>query len=50
MAEPDYAVMRERPLLTAVTSAQWRKHQAEAQRLDAAIEENLKSLGFGNDF
>ena len=27
-------------------SAQWREQQAEAQRLDAAIEENLKSLGF----
>ena len=28
-------------------SAQWRKQQAEAQRLDAAIEENLRKLGFG---
>ena len=28
-------------------SAQWRAQQAEAQRLDAAIEENLKKLGFG---
>ena len=28
-------------------SAQWRKQQIEAQRLDAAIEENLKGLGFG---
>ena len=27
-------------------NAQWREQQAEAQRLDAAIEENLKSLGF----
>ena len=27
-------------------SAQWREQQAEAHRLDAAIEENLKSLGF----
>ena len=26
---------------------QWREQQAEAQRLDAAIEENLKRLGFG---
>ena len=29
-------------------TAQWRKQQAEAQRLDAAIEANLKSLGFGD--
>ena len=28
-------------------AAQWREQQAEARRLDAAIEENLKSLGFG---
>ena len=28
-------------------SAQWREQQAEAQRLDAAIEENLTRLGFG---
>ena len=28
-------------------SAQWREQQAEAARLDAAIEENLQSLGFG---
>ncbi|MCY4630452.1 MAG: class I SAM-dependent DNA methyltransferase [bacterium] len=28
-------------------SAQWREQQAEAARLDAAIEENLRSLGFG---
>ncbi len=28
-------------------SAQWREQQAEAQRLDAAIEENLAKLGFG---
>ena len=48
MVEPDYAVMRERPPLPAVTSTQWRKHQAKAQRLDAAIEENLARLGFGN--
>ena len=27
-------------------AAQWRKHVAEAQRLDAAIEVNLKALGF----
>ena len=46
MVEPDYAVMRERPPLPAVTSTQWRKHQAEAQRLDAVIEANLKR----NDF
>ena len=26
-------------------SAQWREQQAEAQRLDAAIEENLARLG-----
>ena len=34
--------------------AQWREQQAEAQKLDAAIETNLKALGFeewrtGND-
>ena len=29
-------------------SAQWREQQAEAQRLDAEIEANLKSLGFGD--
>ena len=28
-------------------SAQWREQQAEAQRLDAEIEENLTRLGFG---
>ena len=28
---------------------QWRKQQAEARRLDAAIEENLARLGFGAD-
>ena len=28
-------------------SAQWREQQAEAQRLNAAIEENLARLGFG---
>ena len=28
-------------------SVQWREQQAEAQRLDAAIEENLAKLGFG---
>ena len=28
-------------------SAQWREQQAESQRLDAAIEENLTRLGFG---
>jgi len=28
-------------------SAQWREHQAEAARLDTAIEENLRMLGFG---
>ena len=27
-------------------AAQWREQQAEAKRLDAAIEENLRSLGF----
>ena len=46
MAERDYAVMLERAHLTAVTSAQWRKHQAQAQRLDVAIEANLARLGF----
>ncbi len=30
-------------------SGQWRAQQAEAQRLDAAIEENLARLGFGDD-
>ena len=29
-------------------SAQWRTQQAEAARLDAAIEENLARLGFGS--
>ena len=29
-------------------AAQWRKQQGEAARLDAAIEKNLKQLGFGN--
>ena len=28
-------------------AAQWREQQAEARRLDAAIEENLRRLGFG---
>ena len=28
-------------------AAQWRKQQAEAARLDAAIEKNLAHLGFG---
>ena len=27
-------------------SAQWREQQAEAAKLDAAIEENLKKLGY----
>ena len=27
-------------------TAQWRRQQAEARRLDAAIEENLARLGF----
>jgi type I restriction enzyme M protein len=26
---------------------QWHKHQAEARRFDAAIEANLKELGYG---
>ena len=30
-------------------SGQWREQQAEAERLDAAIEENLARLGFGLD-
>ena len=30
-------------------TAQWREQQAEAKRLDAAIEANLKRLGFGDD-
>ena len=29
-------------------AGEWREQQAEAQRLDAAIEENLKGLGFGD--
>ena len=29
-------------------TAQWREQQAESQRLDAAIEENLNRLGFGS--
>ena len=32
----------------AELSAQWREQQAEARRLDAAIEENLSRLGFGD--
>ena len=32
----------------ASLTAQWQKQQAEAQRLNAAIEANLKSLGFGD--
>jgi len=28
-------------------SAQWRKQREEAARLDAAIEANLKELGYG---
>jgi type I restriction enzyme M protein len=30
-------------------AAQWREQQKEAARLDAAIEVNLKTLGFGNE-
>ena len=30
-------------------TAQWREQQAEARRLDAAIEENLARLGFGDN-
>ena len=30
-------------------AAQWREQQAESQRLDAAIEENLRGLGFGSN-
>ena len=30
-------------------TAQWRDQQAESRRLDAAIEANLKTLGFGDD-
>ncbi len=30
-------------------TAQWREQKAEAARLDAAIESNLKSLGFGGE-
>ena len=33
----------------AALSAQWREQQAEARRLDAAIEENLSRLGFGSN-
>ena len=29
-------------------AAQWREQPAEAQRLDAASEENFRGLGFGN--
>ena len=28
-------------------TAQWRKHMAEAHALDAAIEANLRELGYG---
>ena len=30
-------------------AAEWRAQQAEAARLDAAIEANLKALGFGRE-
>ena len=30
-------------------TTQWREQQTEAKRLDAAIEANLKRLGFGDD-
>ena len=30
-------------------AAQWREQQAEAQKLDAEIEANLRKLGFGAD-
>ena len=30
-------------------ATEWREQQTEAQRLDAAIEENLKGLGFGEN-
>ena len=30
-------------------AAQWQEHRAEAERLDAAIAENLMALGFGTD-
>ena len=38
------------PFLDKMTrlTAQWREQQAEAARLDAAIEANLELLGFGN--
>ena len=46
--QPDDGVPFEQKM--ARLSAQWREHQTEAQRLDAAIEANLARLGFGNDF
>ena len=45
--QPDDGVPFEHKM--ADLAAQWREQQAEAQRLDAAIEENLKGLGFGEN-
>ena len=44
--QPDDGVPFEKKM--ARLSAQWREQQAEAQHLDAAIEENLRALGFGD--
>ena len=43
--QPDDGVPFEEKM--ALLAAQWREQQAEAQRLDAAIEANLARLGFG---
>ena len=44
-AQEDYGEPFEQKMARLTT--QWREQQAEASRLDAAIEANLKSLGFG---
>ncbi len=43
--QPDDGVPFEEKM--ARLAARWREQQAEAKRLDAAIEENLSRLGFG---
>ena len=45
--QPDDGVPFEDKMSRLAT--QWREQQAEAQRLDTAIEENLKGLGFGEN-
>ena len=45
--QPDDGVPFEDKMARLAT--EWREQQTEAQRLDAAIEENLKGLGFGEN-